>query len=205
GAGSRVKLEERPWYYGGVLNVYKLAFTLRANLHSTSLKEAEDKFLAARQKLLAEGGGVVSIVYHPCEFVHKQFWDGVNFRNGANPPPDKWKIPPAKSPEQTAAAYANFEAYVRFMKRFADVRFITASDAVRLYRDRARARHFTGADVRAVAEAVGDEVNFQRHGDYALAPAEVFELLTAYVAARAAGRTPDELTLGPTPYGPTGT
>jgi hypothetical protein len=204
--GRHVGLDDRPHYYCGLLTLYRLAHMPRVGLADPKdVPPAEEKFAAARRALLAEGGGVVSIVYHPCEFVHKQFWDGVNFRNGANPPPEKWKPPPAKSPEETATAYANFEAYVRFMKRFPEVRFITASDAVRLYRDRARTRRFTGADVRAAAEAVGDEVTFQRHGDYALAPAEVFELLTAYVAARAAGRTPDELTLGPTPYGPTGT
>src|SRR5207249_11598426 len=105
-SGSHVRLDDKPYYYCGVLNLYKLEHTLRTRLQGAAdLEEAQRKFVAARQKLLAEGGGVVSIYYHPCEFVHKEFWDGVNFRNGANPPRDQWRLPPAKTPEESKAAY----------------------------------------------------------------------------------------------------
>src|SRR6267378_3439180 len=53
-AGSHVQLDDKPYYYCGVLNFYKLAHQLRANL--ASLKElpaAEDRFDAARRQLLA--------------------------------------------------------------------------------------------------------------------------------------------------------
>src|SRR6266481_377040 len=92
-AGSHVRLDEKPYYYCGILNLYRLAYTLRADLnYPKALGEAEEKFVAAHKALLAEGGGVVSIFYHPCEFVHKEFWDGANFKHGANPPRDQWKI-----------------------------------------------------------------------------------------------------------------
>jgi hypothetical protein len=201
-AGSHVELEDRPCYYGGVLNLYKLAYILRADLRSANRKEAEDKFLAARQKLLAEGGGVVSIFYHPCEFVHKEFWDGVNFRNGANPPRDQWKLPPAKTPEESELAYDVFEGYVRFMKRFPDVQFITASEAAKLYRDKARGRKFTTAELKAIAAAVTEQVNFQKREDYALAASEVFALLNQYVAAQGAGQELRPMELKETPFGP---
>src|SRR5207244_9388256 len=132
-------------------------------------QQAEDRFAAAREKLRAEGGGIVSIYYHPCEFVHKEFWDGVNFRRGANPPRDEWKLPPAKTPEESRAAYENFEGYVRFMKRFADVQFITARQAADIYRDNARGRRFTTAEIREIAAAVGSDTGFQSRGDYTLA------------------------------------
>src|SRR5262249_41540370 len=151
------------------------------------LSRAEDRFAEARKKLLAEGGGVVSIMYHPCEFVHRQFWDGVNFSKGANPPREDWKQPPAKTPEETRAAYQVFESYIRFIKRFPDVRFITASEAAKLYRDRARGRRFGPDDIRKIAGAVGDEVTFQKHPDYALSAGEVLALLNDHVAA---GGTP---------------
>jgi hypothetical protein len=201
-AGSHVQLEDRPCYYCGVLTLYKLAHTLRADLRARKNKEAEDRFLAARQKLLAEGGGVVSIFYHPCEFVHKEFWDGVNFRNGANPPRERWQQPPMKTPEESKLAYEIFEDYVRFIKRFADVQFIIASEAAKLYRDRAQGRKFTAADLRAIASAVTPDVSFQRRADYALTASDVFALLNEYVAARGAGRDPGPITLKETPYGP---
>src|SRR5262245_9091559 len=94
-AGRHVSLDGRPHYYCGLLTLYHLKYTLRTNLGGPNdLKQAEDRFLDAHKKLLAEGGGVVSIFYHPCEFVHKQFWDGVNFSKGANPPREEWKLPP---------------------------------------------------------------------------------------------------------------
>jgi hypothetical protein len=201
-SGSHVSLEDRPYYYDGVLTLYKLAYTLRADLAKPDLKEAEDRFLNARQKLLAEGGGIVSIYYHPCEFVHKEFWDGVNFRNGANPPRERWKLPPAKTQEESKLAYQVFENYIRFIKRFPEVQFITASEAAKLYEDRARGRKFTPAELKVIAAAVGEDVSFQRRDDYALSASEVFALLNEYVAERGAGREPSGIPLADTPYGP---
>ena len=202
-SGNHVRLDDKPYYYCGILNLYRLAYTLRTGLAAPKeLQEAEDRFLAAREKLLAEGGGVVSIFYHPCEFVHKEFWDGVNFRNGANPPRDQWKLPPTKTPEESRAAWQNFEGYVRFIKRFPEVRFITATQAARLYRDRARDRKYTPGDIRALAGAVTEDVTYQKRDDYALAASEVFALLNEYVAEKGAGREPAALDWPGTPYGP---
>jgi hypothetical protein len=196
-AGNHVDLHNKPYYYGGLLNLYRLEHTLRANLDSLqSLSAAEDRFLAARKKLLAEGGGIVSIYYHPCEFVHKEFWDGVNFRNGANPPRADWKQPPTKTPEQSKIAYEVFEKYVQFIKRFPEVKFITATEALKVYRDRAQGRTFSVPELRAIAATVGDKVTFQKCDDHALAASEVFALLNAYVVERKA------ITLSGTPYGP---
>jgi hypothetical protein len=199
-AGNHVNLNDRPCYYCGALNLYKLAHQLRADLNNAKqLPQAEERFVQARKQLLAEGGGVVSIFYHPCEFVHKKFWDGVNFSRGENPPRERWKEPPAKTEEETRSSYRVFEEYIRFIKRFPEVRFITASEAAKLYRDRSRQHRFTAADIEAIAKAVGDEVSFQTHKDYALSASEVFALLNAYVAETPA----EQLTVKNTPLGPT--
>src|SRR5947209_6737113 len=51
-AGSHVRLDDKPYYYGDVLNFYKLEHVLRARLDSLpALKDAEDRLLAWRQKL----------------------------------------------------------------------------------------------------------------------------------------------------------
>jgi hypothetical protein len=200
-AGNHVNLNDRPCYYCGILNLYKLAHVLRADLnHPQELPRAEERFTQARKELLAEGGGVVSIFYHPCEFVHKQFWDGVNFSRGANPPREKWKEPPAKTAEETRRSYQVFEEYIRFLKRFPEVRFITASEAAKLYRDRAHDHNFTEAELGEIAKAVGEEVSFQTRKDYALSASEVFALLNAYVLAEG----PFTLSVKETPLGPTG-
>jgi hypothetical protein len=206
--GSHVDLDGKPCYYAGLLNLYKLTHTLRADLNNPrALPAAEERFAAARRQLLAEGGGVISIYYHPCEWVHKEFWDGVNFRRGANPPREAWKLPRQKTPDETKLSYRIFADYVRFMKRFPDVKFITASEAARLYRDPARGKRFGKAELQTIARAVlarPDEVSFQKHGSLTLTASEVFVLLNNYVAARTAGRALDNIVLSTTPYGPTG-
>src|SRR5262249_14137386 len=75
--GKHLGLDGKPHYYCGALTLFDLEHTLRADLKNPKMLDAaREKFTAAHKKLLAEGGGVVSIYYHPCEFVHKEFWDG---------------------------------------------------------------------------------------------------------------------------------
>jgi hypothetical protein len=201
--GLNVRLDDKPYYYGGALNLYKLAYVLRTKLDGyKNLEEAEAKFLEARGILHDQGGGIVSIYYHPCEFVHKEFWDAANFAAGANPPRELWKLPAARTAEESKAAFDNFTGYIRFMKRFPDVRFITASEAASLYADAARGHRFTPADLAKLAGGVTDEVTFQKHGEWALSASEVFALLNEYVAEKSAGRTPDALECKSTPFGP---
>ena len=202
-AGNHVNLDNRPCYYGGILNLYKLEHTLRADLVSPEkLKDAEDRFVRSRKKLLAEGGGVVSIFYHPCEFVHKQFWDGVNFLHGANPPREAWKKPPMKTEEETRTAFEIFERYVTFIKEQPDVVFITATEAAKLYQDRALGREFTPAELKQIAGNVTSEVTFQRRGDHALAASDVFALLNQHFLDLASAK-PQAVMLKGTLVGPT--
>src|SRR6266702_1955461 len=202
-AGDHVNLDNRPCWYGGALNLYKLEHTLRADLTKLEkLQEAEDRFAKARKKILAEGGGIVSIYYHPCEFVHKQFWDGVNFSKGANPPREQWQEPPMKSEEEQRIAWEVFERYIRFIKKFPEVEFITATQAAKLYRDKAQGRAFAAKELKAIAAAVGANVTFQRRGDHCLATSEVFALLNEHFVARNAGKQHANITLRGTPDGP---
>lgn len=201
--GIHVKLDGKPHYYCGILNLYALEHTLRADLKKPGeLGAAQERFLAARKKLHAEGGGIISVFYHPCEFVHKEFWDGVNFKKGANPPRDQWKLPAAKTAEESKIAYQVFEDCIRFMKRFDDVHFITASDAARLWADKAPLHKYAAEDVKRIARNMQDLVTFQKHGDRALAASEIFALLNAYVVERGAGKDVQTISWQGTPYGP---
>ena len=55
---------------------------------------------------LAPAGGVISIYYHPNEFVTTEFWDAVNFSLGANPRASAWVKPLAAPPPNPNAATA---------------------------------------------------------------------------------------------------
>jgi hypothetical protein len=202
-AGSHVSLDEKPHYFCGILTLYRLAYTLRADLNNPkALGEAEEKFVAAHKALLAEGGGVVSILYHPCEFVHKEFWDGANFKHGANPPRGEWKLPKAKTEEESNVSYQIFEDYIRFIARFPEVRFITASEAAKLYKDSARGHCFSLSELKKIAEPVGDNVDFQKREGYALSPAEVLLLLNRFVAEEGRDHQILGVTMKNSPLGP---
>jgi hypothetical protein len=204
--GSHVALDGKPHYYCGLLTMYRLTHTLRTGLGGDKdLEVAKEKFKKSHEQLLKEGGGLVSIFYHPCEFVHKQFWDSI-FKNGANPPREEWTPPHQKTPEESKVAYETFEAWIRYIKSFPDVAFITASEAAQVYRDKARDRFFSFPQLRELAAAVGDEVTYQRRDDAAYSAGELLTLLTGYVDHVAHGSDPrvTRATLydGLLPYGP---
>jgi hypothetical protein len=203
-AGRHVTLDRKPCYYAGVFNLYDLEHTRRADLNDEKkLETAKADFDDSRKKLLKEGGGVVSIFYHPCEWVHKEFWDGVNFRGGANPPPSMWVKPKQKTADETKLSYKIFDEYVTHLKRHKDVVFVTASEAAKLYADRAKDRKFSETELKKIAEGVGSGITHQKHGDYTLSAAEVFLLLNRYVVLRTTEKKTDSITLDASPLGPT--
>jgi hypothetical protein len=177
--GSHVALEGKPHYYCGLLTMYRLTHTLRTGLGGEKdLEIAKDKFKKSHEQLLKEGGGLVSVFYHPCEFVHKQFWDAI-FKNGVNPPREEWTPPPQKTPEESKVAYETFESWIRHIKTFPNVKFITASEAAAVYHDQALGRTFPPRLLSEIAAAVGDDVTFQVRGDLALTAAEILLLLNS--------------------------
>lgn len=202
--GSHVGLDDQPFYYGGMLNVFKMRSTVaRMELRGgESLAEGKAKFEVAYNKLRAQGGGTISIYYHPCEWVHTEFWDGVNFRRGANPPRSEWKLPGLRPAAETEQAFSDFEEYVKFIKAQSDVRFVTASELMKLYADRALVRSFSRAEILTIAQAAQREITFQRLDGLALSASDVFALLneaaTAYAEKNA---MPEAVKLAPL-YGP---
>ncbi len=203
--GRHIDLDNRPLYFCGLLTLYKIDIIRTRLGGADDLAQTEERFAAARRRLQAEGGGIISIIYHPCEFVHQEFWDAANFRHGTNPPRADWKLPRQKSPDQTEAAFRNFEEYVRFIQRFPDVRFITARDAAAIWNDRAVDSPWTSNEIRAMAARVGNDISFQQcEGERALAPSEILALLANWLEQRQTqGRSPPSVRApARTPLGP---
>ncbi len=182
---DHVGIDDQPFFYGGMLNVFKMRSNLlRMDLSGgDSLVKGKAAFTAAYERLRGAGGGTISIYYHPSEWVHTEFWDAVNFRLGANPPRAEWKLPGTRPPADTERAFADFEQYVQFMKSRPGVRFVTATDLLTIYADGAAARTFTSADLLAIARSARKEITFQRFDTYALSASDVFGLLTDAMAA----------------------
>src|SRR6185503_10069938 len=146
--GSHVGLNNKPFWYANTLTVYSMGrgrgYT-RMDLHDASAVEPAKKEVSEMAKRLGEkdGGGLISIFYHPCEWVHQQFWDGVNFSRGANPPREEWKPPPQRTAEETEGAFRRFGEYVDHIKSIPGLRFVTAADLPAIYPDLIRTKGAT--------------------------------------------------------------
>ena len=182
---DHVGIDDQPFYYGGMLNVFKMRSNLvRMNLSGgSSLADGQSRFTTAYERLRGKGGGTISIYYHPNEWVQTEFWDAVNFSRGANPPRAEWKPPGTRPAAETEQAFDDFEAFIRFIKAQPGVRFVTATELLTIYADTAMTRSFRQADLLALARAVQQDITFQRLDGYALSASEVFGLLTDAMAA----------------------
>jgi peptidoglycan/xylan/chitin deacetylase (PgdA/CDA1 family) len=201
---DHVGLDDQPFYYGGLLNVFRMRSMLaRMELDGgQSLQEGKARFTTALSTLQQRHGGTISIYYHPSEWVHAEFWDAVNFSHGRNPPRAEWKQPRTRPAAETEAAFADFERYISFIKAQPGVRFVTASELTRLYADRAATRAYDRDDLRAISAGVQQEATFQRMNGYTLSAADAFSLLTEAIAAvDDSGRLPEAVRLRPI-FGP---
>jgi peptidoglycan/xylan/chitin deacetylase (PgdA/CDA1 family) len=178
---DHVGIDDQPFYYGGMLNIFRMRSTLvrMALAGGASLAQGQAAFTKVHAALAARGGGTISIYYHPNEWVQTEFWDGVNFSRGANPPAAEWKAPGVRPAAETEQAFADFERFVRFMKVQDGVRFVTATELASLYADQAMERTFGRTDLLDLARAVEKDISFATFKAYALSAADIFSLLTA--------------------------
>src|SRR5262249_43554946 len=146
---------------GGMLHVYHMGRnTFRAQLNVGAQDEAANrKFDEAAQALAARGGGLISIYYHPTEFVTTEFWDAANFSHGANPPRDAWVKPQRRTAEDSERCYGVLRQFVAHMKKQPGVRFVTAKDLPGLYEKAPRVIDRRSAAARLSQRIVFDEVD----------------------------------------------
>ena len=177
---NHVGIDDQPFYYGGMLNIFKMrSNVIRMELFGeNNLETGKAKFLAAYEKLKAKGGGTISIYYHPCEWVHQEFWDAVNFSRGANPAKKDWKLPKMRSREETEKAFQDFEEYVKFIKVQNGVKYVTANELVENYVDRSMNIVFNETDLSWLSQFVQKEITFHQPGSISFSAADLFYLLT---------------------------
>jgi len=151
-AGTQVGMKDQPVWYGGLLYVFNMGpYQIRADLDGhTPFAETARDFDAAVQHFATSGGGLISTYYHPTEFVHTEFWDAVNFANGATRERSQWVMPRRRNSADAERCYRILNEYVEHAKKTPNVQFVTANDLLRIYAspmppvvDRATlARHF---------------------------------------------------------------
>jgi peptidoglycan/xylan/chitin deacetylase (PgdA/CDA1 family) len=190
---DQIGLDDQPFYYGGMLNVFRMRSTVtRMELEGgDSLEKGKAAFADTVRALRAKRGrGTISVYYHPNEWVHAEFWDAVNFSKGANPPRSAWKRPGLRPRAETDRAFADFEQYIRFIQAQPGVTFAPASAMLARYAD--PHADFAAQGVLEIARASTTEIGPLVVGAKVLSAGEIFSVLTAAAAARAqAGAWPD--------------
>lgn len=203
--GDHVQLDGKPFWYGGLFNIFHIdaGRQLEQNEDWSNLESSKANFKSLYAQMSSQPpGGLVSFMFHPTQLISTEFWDAVNFAQGANPPRSEWKVQPQRTPAQREQAFQYFEGLISYLKSFPGVRFVTASEALVLYRDAAQGRVFSAQDLAEVASRVDANITFQVHPGYALSASETFSLLNRLVARSVTQCACPAITLEGTPYGP---
>jgi hypothetical protein len=169
--GEQVGLNEQPFWYGGMLYVFHMGRNqFRAELNvGAEDTAAYTRFDETAKRLSANGGGVISIYYHPTEFVTTEFWDGVNFKHGANPPPDAWVKPHRRTAEESERCYGVLRKFVAHMKTQPGIQFVTAKNLLELYGSPVPAP----VEKKAAADALSRGITFREVQGRMLSPADL--------------------------------
>jgi hypothetical protein len=193
--GEQVGLNEQPFWYGGLLYVFNMGRNqLRADLNAGEQGMASyARFDEAVSRLSSAGGGLISIYYHPTEFVTTEFWDAVNFANGAMPARKDWVRPHRRTSEDSERCFRVLQAFVKHMKQTPGVRFVTAQDLIHIY-DGPRP---PAVDSRKIAGHLSRQITFFEVDDAALSPADMLIQLLGLEPQVADGPTAPGVTTWP--------
>ena len=133
--GRHVGVNHQPFWFSGLFWVFNLGpNAIRADIDDESKLEATIANAKARAaELRKSGGGVLHFWYHPNEFVCTEFWDGVNFSRGANPPRQAWKTAKLRSKESSERTYRILNRYVDELKEIPGVQFATVAQLIPKY------------------------------------------------------------------------
>ncbi|MDA4111548.1 MAG: hypothetical protein OK439_03355 [Thaumarchaeota archaeon] len=206
-------LNERPFWYGNVLNLMCLGsnvLTLDAgvslrNLPDDWLDKVPGEFKRIYEKLRSEDQvGLISVFCHPTTYVTSEWWERKNFLDGKNPPGMKPAKASLKIKSRSEEDLRNLDSFVKMVKELPDIHFVAASDALEIYKDKADSHHFTIDELRTLCEKSVDEVNYlQVSQEIWVSAAEIYGMvLIALNEFREKGVLPQSLSC-PHPLGPT--
>jgi hypothetical protein len=184
--GQHVGINSQPFWYGGLLYAFNLApYTIRIDINDESKSEAAiAKARSLAQELQKKGGGVMHFWYHPNEFVTTEFWDGVNFSRGANPPRDQWKPATLRTKDDSERCYRILNTYVDQLKAIPGARFVTTMDLLNLYEPPAT----TAPDMKRAKQLLGESITWHDRWSAAELAAAALQAPTSGVGAPSARR-----------------
>ncbi len=131
------------WYAGQLLLDYHIHFDGYFDREEGRLEVMKQEFEA---RLAAHDDGYLIMYTHPCRLVTDDFWDGINFSQGAHPPRDAWKPAPLRTPDEVRAMMRDFDAFLSWVASHPEVEQTTYRRLYDAYRE-SPARSVDGADV----------------------------------------------------------
>jgi hypothetical protein len=193
---SILNLDNQPYWYCGVLNLngasknfVSFDYTFE---RADGLEVLKRRFRKIHNALQKKGGGAVSVLFHLHTSINKEFWDEVNFADGKNSRREYYKRPPAQPRDITERAWQNFEELVRYMSSFKDVKFITASDAARIYRCQPHLK-LGSQQLQKMAKHFRNSSRYMKLGNDFISSAEAFYVVTKALVDYTAGSVPERL------------
>lgn len=169
---NQITLAHRPFWYGGLLNLTSLKGAMSLPLREGGLEKAIQDFDRLCAEQAGEEIGIISLFYHPTEFVFSEFWDGVNFAKGNNPPPDQWVKPPFRPDGEMKRLLSRVEQFVDYTLSKENVEYIGTNQLVQL--EQSEQRRLTNYEVMQLALQVDHELSYVVEGNLSLSASELF-------------------------------
>ncbi len=193
---SILNLDGQPYWYCGILNLNGANENFIVFDYSFERPDGVEKLkrkFAAMHKRLNGRGGTISLLWHLHTAINRKFWDEVNFGDGKNRSKEKYERPPAQPPEITDRAWRDFEELIGYMCSFADVEFITASDAVKMYTHTTK-ESVNRDELRAVARHFSKSTDYFEGDNLVFCPAEGIGIITKALSLHdASAELPDTI------------
>jgi hypothetical protein len=203
---SILNLNNEPYWYAGLLNLnganrnfIVFDYTFEDPNGINVLKQRFDEIYDRLQK---GGGGAVSILFHLHTLINKKFWDEVNFGNGKNREKQEYVRPPVQPPKVTERGWANFEELIKYITGFENVKFITATDSLRLYQPQGP-QSLGKSQLQLLARHFGSSSDYLESETLVLSPSEAFYVVVKALAEwDSTGNMPEQVETMETPLGP---
>ncbi|MEP0767285.1 MAG: hypothetical protein HRF45_12210, partial [Fimbriimonadia bacterium] len=100
--------------------------------HQTELHDS------LRERILAGAEWCEVFVGHPCVLRTVEFWDGVNFAQGANPPPNQWRAAGQRPESEYRTMLGNLRWALGRLAQVPGIRFATIDEMNALAKDAKR-------------------------------------------------------------------
>jgi len=203
---------EKPFYMCNTLNLQGFGTNVlcldgppsSADLPEDHLSGLPQRFNGILQKFVnREDTPIIGMYCHPNSYATEEFWDKVNFNRGKNPEgfksvrePGAMRPAKLKAQERIDREFKSLEAFLDLAKATPHLHFITASDALKIYHDRALEREFSKKDLGELCEKSLQSINYQMVGEgVSVNPAEIYSMvLHSLVLFSKEGKLPESVT-----------